>query len=69
MSENNSLERMLGVLNVFDEAHPEWTPEELQERLGYSRPTLYRYLKTLKETGLIVSVREAAYTLARRTRW
>ena len=63
MSETNSLERMLGILNLFDEAHPEWTPEELQARLGYSRPTLYRYLKTLKESGLIVSVREAAYTL------
>ena len=63
MTEMNSLERMLGVLNLFDEAHPEWTPEELQARLGYSRPTLYRYLKTLKDSGLIVSVREAAYTL------
>lgn len=63
MSETNSLERMLGILSVFDEARPEWTPEQLMRRLGYSRPTLYRYLKTLKEAGLIVSVNQAAYTL------
>jgi DNA-binding IclR family transcriptional regulator len=63
MTETNSLERMLGILNVFDEGHPEWTPDELMQRLGYSRPTLYRYLKTLKDAGLIVSVNQAAYTL------
>lgn len=63
MTETNSLERMLGILNVFDEGHPEWTPDELMRRLGYSRPTLYRYLKTLKDAGLIVSVDQAAYTL------
>jgi DNA-binding IclR family transcriptional regulator len=63
MNETNSLERMLGILNVFDETHPEWTPEELMRRLGYSRPTLYRYLKTLKDAGLIVSVNQAAHTL------
>jgi DNA-binding IclR family transcriptional regulator len=63
MTETNSLERMLGILNVFDEAHPEWTPDGLMLRLGYSRPTLYRYLKTLKDAGLIVSVNQAAYTL------
>src|SRR5690606_31034372 len=63
MSERNSLERMLGILAVFDEAHPEWTPEQLMRRLGYSRPTLYRYLKTLKEAGLVVSINQAAYTL------
>ena len=63
MSETNSLERMLGILAAFDEAHLERTPEELMRRLGYSRPTLYRYLKTLKEAGLIVGVGQAAYTL------
>lgn len=63
MSETNSLERMLGLLALFEEARPEWTPEELMRRSGYSRPTLYRYLKTLKEAGLIVSVNQAAYTL------
>ncbi|MCC2689151.1 MAG: Transcriptional regulator, IclR family protein [Rhizobiaceae bacterium] len=63
MNEPNSLERMLGILAAFDEMHLERTPEELMRRLGYSRPTLYRYLKTLREAGLIVGVGQAAYTL------
>lgn len=63
MTETNSLERMLGILNVFDERHPEWTPDELIGRLGYSRPTLYRYLRTLKDAGLVVSINQANYML------
>jgi DNA-binding IclR family transcriptional regulator len=59
----NSLERVLAVLEVFSEDRLEWTPEELMEELGYSRPTLYRYLKTLKEAGLLSSMPNAGFTL------
>lgn len=59
----NSLERVLSVLEVFSEDRLEWTPEELMEELGYSRPTLYRYLKTLKEAGLLVSNPNAGFML------
>jgi DNA-binding IclR family transcriptional regulator len=59
----NSLERILAVLEVFSEDRLEWTPEELMEELGYSRPTLYRYLKTLKEAGLLSSMPNAGFTL------
>jgi DNA-binding IclR family transcriptional regulator len=59
----NSLERVLAVLEVFSEERLEWTPEELMEKLGYSRPTLYRYLKTLKEAGLLTSMPNAGFTL------
>lgn len=59
----NSLERVLSVLQVFTEERLEWTPEELMEELGYSRPTLYRYLKTLKDAGLLVSMPNAGFTL------
>lgn len=59
----NSLERVLAVLEVFSEDRLEWTPEELMEELGYSRPTLYRYLKTLKDAGLLVSMPNAGFTL------
>jgi DNA-binding IclR family transcriptional regulator len=59
----NSLERVLAVLEVFSEDRLEWTPEELMEELGYSRPTLYRYLKTLKEAGLLTSMPNAGFTL------
>ena len=59
----NSLERVLAVLEVFTEDRLEWTPEQLMEELGYSRPTLYRYLKTLKEAGLLSSMPNAGFTL------
>lgn len=66
MSESSSLERMLGILGLFDETRPEWTPAELAEQLGTSRPTLYRYLKTLKGAGLVASVDQATYTVGPR---
>lgn len=59
----NSLEKVLAVLEVFSEDRLEWTPEELMEELGYSRPTLYRYLKTLKEAGLLTSMPNTGFTL------
>lgn len=59
----NSLERVLAVLEVFSEERLEWTSEELMERLGYSRPTLYRYLKTLKEAGFLTSTPNVGFTL------
>ncbi|GIX14470.1 MAG: hypothetical protein KatS3mg118_2429 [Paracoccaceae bacterium] len=55
MSES-SAERILAILSVFSEARPEWTPEELIQHLGYARPTLYRYVKTLREAGLLTAL-------------
>ncbi len=66
MSETNSLERMLAILGAFTEDRLEWTPEELMEKLGYSRPTLYRYLKTLKDNGLVTALPNAGFTLGPR---
>ncbi|WP_099867142.1 IclR family transcriptional regulator [Pararhizobium haloflavum] len=63
MKATNSLERVLAVLQVFTEDRLEWTPEELMDELGYSRPTLYRYLKTLKDAGLLTSMPNAGFTL------
>ena len=54
MKAANSLERVLAVLEVFSEERLEWTPEELMKELGYSRPTLYRYLKSLREAGFLM---------------
>jgi len=63
MAASNSLERVLSVLEVFSEDRLEWTPEELMAELGYSRPTLYRYLKTLKGAGLLTSMPNTGFTL------
>ncbi|MGK6313427.1 IclR family transcriptional regulator [Neorhizobium sp. DT-125] len=62
----NSLERLQAVLDVFTEDHLEWTPEELMEELGYSRPTLYRYLKILKDRGFLTSMPNTGFTLGPR---
>ena len=66
MSEMNSLERVLALLDVFTEDRLEWTPEELMTHLGYSRPTLYRYLKALKEAGFLTSMPSGGFTLGPR---
>jgi DNA-binding IclR family transcriptional regulator len=63
MRETNSFERMLAILGLFTEARLEWTPEALMAELGYSRPTLYRYLKTLKEHGFLVGRPNSGFTL------
>jgi DNA-binding IclR family transcriptional regulator len=63
MKPANSLERVLAVLEVFSEERLEWMPEELMQELGYSRPTLYRYLKTLKDAGFLMSTRNSGVTL------
>lgn len=66
MSAPNSLERVIALLDVFSEERLEWTPEEMMEELGYSRPTLYRYLKTLKQAGFLTSMPSGGFTLGPR---
>lgn len=59
-------ERLLAILDIFNEERLEWTTEEMQAELGYSRPTLYRYLKRLKEAGFITSLPGRGFTLGPR---
>lgn len=66
MSGLNSLEKVLAILDLFSEDRLEWTPEQLMQALGYTRPTLYRYLKVLKDAGLLASLHGAGYTLGPR---
>lgn len=66
MTGTNSANRILAILDVFTEDRLEWTPEELMAELGYSRPTIYRYLKSLKEAGLLTSTPDARFTLGPR---
>lgn len=65
-SVSGSGERLLAVLGLFCEERPEWTPEEMMQALGFSRPTLYRYLKTLKDAGYLVSLPQSGYSLGPR---
>lgn len=66
MESRNSLERVIALLDVFSEERLEWTPDELMAELGYSRPTLYRYLKTLKDAGFLTSTPSGGFTLGPR---
>ncbi len=59
----SSLERMLAILGLFTEDQLEWTSDEMIERLGYARPTLYRYLKILGEAGLLSSLPPGRFTV------
>ena len=50
--------RALDILLAFSEGDPELSPAELLKRVDLSRPTLYRLLYTLEESGFLVSVGE-----------
>ena len=65
-SPRNSPERMLAVLDLFEGQAMEWTMEDMAGRLGYTRSTLYRYLKSLTEAGLLSSLPGVGYTLGPR---
>ena len=58
-----SAERILAILDLFEEGRLNWRPEEMMQRLGYARPTLYRYLRTLRDTGFLVALPGGAYSL------
>lgn len=59
---------MLGILDLYDgdERHFALTFEELHQRLGYTRSTLYRYLKALTDAGLLSSLPGLGYVLGSR---
>ena len=61
-----SHERMLSVLDLFDLEHPEWSFDAMYAKLGYSRSTLYRYLKTLTDAGFLTTFPGRGYTLGPR---
>jgi DNA-binding IclR family transcriptional regulator len=57
---------MIVILDLFDGERLEWTLEEMQARLGYTRSTLYRYLKVLTDAGFMTSLPDVGYTLGPR---
>jgi DNA-binding IclR family transcriptional regulator len=44
---------MLEILDLFDLDQPFWTSEQIIERTGFTRPTTFRYIKELRNAGLI----------------
>lgn len=62
----NSTGRILSILDLFSEDRLTWRPDALMDRLGLTRPTLYRYLKTLRDAGFIMSQPDGSVTLGPR---
>ena len=62
----SSLEKMLGLLDVFTPAAPAWSTEDLIRFSGTSRSTCYRYIKALQEAGLLTPVAGGAWMLGPR---
>jgi len=61
-----SLEKMISILDLFEGAEMEWTPEAMAERLELTRSTIYRYLKVLADAGLLASLPGVGFTLGPR---
>lgn len=57
---------MIEILDLFEEAHLRWTPEDMMGRLQCPRSTLYRYLRVLANAGLVSSLPDIGYTLGPR---
>lgn len=53
-----AVDRALDILMAFTAAGPELTASELLKRVDLSRPTLYRLLKTLEQSGFVASAGE-----------
>jgi DNA-binding IclR family transcriptional regulator len=57
---------MLGLLDLFTEAMPARTIENLIATTGYKRATLYRYVRELIQSGLLVKLSASLYALGPR---
>ncbi|MBO32449.1 MAG: IclR family transcriptional regulator [Rhodospirillaceae bacterium] len=62
----SSLERLLSILDLYTEAEPIWTLEEITLKTGYARSTAYRYVKELCDSGLLISIGRGAHVLGPR---
>ena len=66
MAATSSHERMLRVLDLIEESATPLTSDEMADRLGFTRSTLYRHLKTLSDAGLVTSFPDVGYALGPR---
>jgi DNA-binding IclR family transcriptional regulator len=58
--------RVLAILALFTRDRPVWHTDDLNETLGYSRATGYRYVKDLVEGGFLQKVSAGRYALGAR---
>lgn len=62
----SSPSRVFAILDLFTEKNPIWQPDKINDVLGYSRPTGYRYVKELVEAGFLQKVAAGRYSLGGR---
>lgn len=62
----NSLDKMLSILDLFDDRSAVITPEDVERTTGASRSSAYRYLQSLADAGLIAQAASGSYTLGAR---
>jgi DNA-binding IclR family transcriptional regulator len=58
--------RVLAILSLFSEGCPVWHTDEINEAMGYTRATGYRYVKDLVEAGFLQKVSGGRYALGAR---
>lgn len=63
---SSSLSRTLALLDLFTPEQMVWSAEAIIDRRGCSRPTGYRYIRELVETGLLVRFGAGSYSLGPR---
>src|SRR5258707_1549292 len=66
MAGQSSHERMLRVLDLIEDSATPLTSDDMADRLGFTRSTLYRHLKNLSDAGLVTSFPDAGYVLGPR---
>lgn len=63
---SSSLSRTLALLDLFTPERMVWSAEAMIDHCGCSRPTGYRYIRELVETGLLVRFGDGFYSLGPR---
>jgi DNA-binding IclR family transcriptional regulator len=62
----SSLDKMLGLLDLFTMERPVWSSEDLIAHLSAPASTCYRYLKVLHSSGYLARVANGSYVLGPR---
>lgn len=58
--------RTFAIFGLFSEERPVWHADEINEALGYTRATGYRYVKELVDAGFLQKVSAGRYSLGPR---
>ena len=59
----NGSNRLLGILQLFENHRSVWTVDEISQALGMSVSTAYRHVRDLVKAGFVNPVTGAGYSL------